>query len=105
MNATRHIIGLSTGAAVLAAVVALVGGNAIAEGTFVDKDRKALFISILEQNDCRMHNFYPADGILAAIKEHDFDKLEVRAIGRNLIETGVGEKRGDFLSLKTENCT
>ena len=86
------------------ALLCVAPSAAIAEGTFVDQDRRALFVSVLEQNDCRIHNIYPADGILQAIAEHGFERDEVRAIGRNLIETGTGEKQGDFLVLKTENC-
>ena len=89
--------------AVIAGLTCLATG-AVAEGVTVTEDRRALFISIIEANDCRMHNFYPADGILEGIKANDFDRDEVRAIGRSLLETGIGKKNGDFLILKTENC-
>ena len=78
--------------------------GAVAEGVTVDADRRDLFVSILEENDCRMHNFYPADGILAAVDEHGFKRDEIRAIGRNLLETGAAARDGDFLVLQTEEC-
>lgn len=91
MRRAAFLIGLSLAA----------GAAAAAD---VDPDRRALFIEIIEKNDCRMNNFNPAPGILDAIEANGFTRDEVRAIGTELMETGVGAREGDFFVLQTETC-
>ena len=70
-----------------------------------DPDRRALFVTILEDHDCKMHNFDPAQGILDAFAENEFTRDELRAIGTDLMATGEGERKGDEFVLNTSNCT
>ncbi|MCP5087553.1 MAG: hypothetical protein GY952_12200 [Rhodobacteraceae bacterium] len=69
-----------------------------------DPERRALFISILEENDCRMNNFQPVDGILKGIEANGFTRDEVRAIAKDILATGDGVRQGEFMVLKTGSC-
>lgn len=70
----------------------------------VDPARKALFVSIVEANGCKMHNLTPSDALIAAMRENNFTREELRAIGRNLMETGEAAREDPYLVLKTEPC-
>ncbi|MCP5076208.1 MAG: hypothetical protein GY947_23300 [Rhodobacteraceae bacterium] len=69
-----------------------------------DPERRALFISVLEENNCRMNNFQPVDGILKGIEANGFTRDEVRAIAKDILATGDGVRQGEFMVLKTGSC-
>lgn len=89
----------------LATIVVLLG---LAAGPAIAADfapeRRALFVSIVEAEGCRMHNFEPSAEIVRRIEKNGFTPDELHAIARDLFETGDAKRDGDELVLVKGAC-
>ena len=70
----------------------------------VDADKKALFVSILEKHDCRMHNLAPRPELVNAIFSSGLERDDIRPIAVDLMDKGEAEREGEYLVLKTGGC-
>ncbi|QIE54237.1 hypothetical protein G5B40_01535 [Pikeienuella piscinae] len=89
-------------AMLFAAVV--VPGTALAQDRGFEPERRALFISILENNGCKFHNLAPDPTTMKQIEANDFLRDELRAIVFDILESGDGVREGELLVLQTDEC-
>lgn len=68
-------------------------------------ERRAQFVEIMSKHDCRFHNQEPSQDLLDELFAADFDRDEIRMIGRNLIETGDGVVEGQTLVARIGPCS
>ena len=90
---------------VVLVAAALTGLAAPVFAADFEPERRALFVSILEANDCKMNNFQPANAILESIQENGFSRDEVRAIGTDLLDSGDAVRDGENMVLRIGACT
>ena len=93
---------LFLGALAVTFVAALTGPL---EAQAIDPDRRALFVTILKANDCKMHNIQPAPAVIEAIQTNGFSRDEVRAIGVDLMEKGDAVRDGEVMRLTAGGCS
>jgi len=88
----------------LCAVLAVVATAVPVSATEVDRKRVNRFISVLEDNNCRMNRTSPGRKLWGDLRNNDFDKEEVREIAKALIGRDRAVVQGDYLVLRTPGC-
>ena len=89
----------------IATITVLVAGIAApvaAQG--VDPYRKAIFMEILAENGCKLHNSEPTSFILKTFEAEQFGRDEIRAIVTELIERGEARVEQPILRLGAGPC-
>ncbi|MEX0369474.1 MAG: hypothetical protein AB3N09_02515 [Tateyamaria sp.] len=87
--------------ALLTSLFAVAASMAAAQ---VDAEKRALFVSILEKHDCRMHNLAPRPELVNDIFSSGLERDDIRPIAMDLMDKGEAERDGEFLVLKTSGC-
>lgn len=95
---------LLTLTAIILSVASVGPALAQSEADKIDPERKALFVSIIEDLGCEMDGANPPQNFLDAMAADGFVREETRAIVRELASEGLAERDGATLVLKTENC-
>ncbi|RYH09921.1 hypothetical protein [Tropicimonas sp. IMCC6043] len=86
----------------LAISIASFSTGAFAQG--VTAERRAQFVEIMSDHDCRFHNSQPSQALVDDLFAAGYDRDEIKAIGQDLIQSGDGEVSGQFLVAKTGPC-
>ena len=86
----------------LAAALIAMAATPLLAADEVDPERRALFVTIIEDLGCKMNGADPPKEFLDAMAKNDFVRSETRAIASELFAEGVAERSGDLLILKTE---
>ncbi len=77
---------------------------ATAVGAQVDAGKKAAFVAVLEDHDCRMHNVLPRPEVIEGIEASGLAREDIRAIGQDMMAKGEAVAEGDYFVVKTGAC-
>ncbi len=89
---------------VFVAAVAMAALPGLASAQNFTPERRAQFVAIMSNHDCRFHNQNPAPELIEELTAAGYERDEIRAIGRDLMETGDGVVEGGALVAKIGQC-